>query len=66
MKFIIDDVHRKWSIWVAAFWGAFGAVITVLSALLYTEWDWRTGTLIVFMSATFAAARVLKQPGTDT
>jgi len=62
---LIEDIHGKWSIWVAGFWGAFGAVIAVLSAFLYTRWDWRVGALIIFMSATFAIARVLKQPGAD-
>lgn len=56
---------RLWSIWTAAFWGAVGAVIVILSAYLYNTFDWRVGALLVAVSASFAVARVLKQPGTE-
>lgn len=62
---IIDDWHRMWSLWIAAFWGAIGAVIAILSALLYVHFDWRLGVLLIAASASFAVARVLKQPGTE-
>jgi hypothetical protein len=65
MKLIAAPL-KKWSLWVAAFWGATGAVIVVLSALLYQHFDWRVGVLLVAVSASFAVARVLKQPGTET
>ena len=63
---IINDPHKKWSLWVAVFWGAIGAVIVILSALLYQHFDWRIGALLIVASASFAVARVLKQPGTET
>ena len=63
---IITDPYKKWSLWVAAFWGAIGAVIVILSALLYQHFDWRIGALLIVASASFAVARVLKQPGTET
>lgn len=66
---LIDDpwgeLKRLWSVRVAAFWGAVGAVIVILSAYLYNTFDWRIGALLVFVSASFAVARVLKQPGTE-
>ena len=62
---IIDHPHKKWSLWVAAFWGTIGAVIVILSALLYQHFDWRIGALLIVASASFAVARVLKQPGTE-
>lgn len=62
---IIETPHRKWSLWVAAFWGAVGAIIVILSALLYQHFDWRIGALLIVASASFAVARVLKQPGTE-
>lgn len=66
---LIDDwrkqIKRLWSVRVAAFWGAVGAVIVILSAYLYNTFDWRVGVLLVLVSATFAVARVLKQPGTE-
>ncbi len=66
---LIDDAYnefkRLWSVRVAAFWGAIGAVIVILSAYLYTTFDWRVGALLIFVSASFAVARVLKQPGTE-
>ena len=63
---LIELPHKKWSLWVAAFWGAVGGIIVILSALLYQDFDWRIGTLLIFVSASYAVARVLKQPGTDT
>lgn len=54
-----------WSMWVAAFWGGVGAVIVILSALLYSKFDWRIGVLLIAVSASFAVARALKQPGTE-
>lgn len=63
---IISAPHRKWSLWVAAFWGAVGAGIVILSGLFYETPDWRIGALLIFVSASYAVARVLKQPGTDT
>lgn len=65
-KYLIDDAHRKWSVWVAAFWGAVGALILVLGALLYQRFDWRLGVLLIVVSASFAVARFLKQPGTES
>lgn len=67
---LIDDwraeLARLWSVRVAAFWGAVGAVIVILSAYLYNTFDWRVGALLIFASASFAVARVLKQPGTES
>ena len=57
--------HKLASVWVAAFWGAVGGVIVVLSAFLYQFFDWKLGALLVFMSATFAVARFTKQPGIE-
>lgn len=51
--------------WVAAFWGAVGAIILVLSAYLYNTFSWWVGGLVIVMSATFAVARWAKQPGTE-
>ena len=62
---LIEAPHKKWSLWVAAFWGAVGALIVILSALLYQSFDWHIGALLIFVSASFAVARALKQPGTD-
>jgi hypothetical protein len=62
---LIEAPHKKWSLWVAAFWGAVGAVIVILSALLYQDFDWRIGALLIVVSASYAVARVLKQPGTE-
>lgn len=67
-RLLIPDwrkAHTWWSVWVAAFWGGIGAVIVILSALLYQHFDWRVGVLLIAVSATFAIARVLKQPGAD-
>lgn len=61
---LINAPHRKWSLWVAAFWGAVGAIIVILSAMLYQHFDWRIGVVLIVASASFAVARVLKQPGT--
>jgi hypothetical protein len=55
--------HKLASVWVAAFWGAVGGIIVVLSALLYQSFDWRIGALLIFVSATFAIARFTNQPG---
>jgi hypothetical protein len=63
---LIAAPHKKWSLWVAAFWGATGAVIVILSALLYQSFNWWVGVLLVTASASFAVARVLKQPGTES
>jgi hypothetical protein len=67
---LIDDAwtqfKRLWSVRVAAFWGAVGAVIVILSAYLYNTFDWWVGGLLILASASFAVARFLKQPGTDT
>lgn len=60
-----SEIKSKWSMWVAAFWGAIGAVILVLSAYLYNTFDWWVGGLVIVMSATFAVARWAKQPGTE-
>lgn len=68
MKLIDDwwtELGRLWSMWVAAFWGAVGALIVVLSAYLYSTFDWRVGALLILVSVTFAIARFLKQPGTE-
>lgn len=68
-KLIPDALHeakRLWSVWVAAFWGAVGAVIVILSALFYSTLDWRIGAALIVASATFGVARFLKQPGTET
>jgi hypothetical protein len=69
-RYLIDDARgvawRAWSVWVAGFWGAAGAVIVVLSALLYQRFDWRIGALLIAVSASFAIARFLKQPGTES
>lgn len=67
-KYLIDDAgdifRRAWSVLVAGFWGAVGAVIVILSALLGQRFDWRIGVLLIVVSASFAIARFLKQPGT--
>jgi len=63
---LVDNWHTRWSVWVAAFWGAIGALIVILSALYYQSTDWRIGAALIAVSATFAVARVLKQPGTET
>jgi hypothetical protein len=59
------ELGRLWSVRVAAFWGAVGAIIVILSAYLYSTFDWRVGGLLILVSASFAVARVLKQPGTE-
>jgi hypothetical protein len=40
--------------------------MVILSALLYQRFDWRIGVLLIVASASFAVARVLKQPGTES
>jgi hypothetical protein len=55
--------HKFASIWVAAFWGAFGGVLIFLPALAGLIPNWLFGILCVGMSATFAIARLLNQPG---
>lgn len=65
-KYIVEGLHRAWSVWVAAFWGAAGAVVVILSALLYQRFDWRLGVLLIVVSMSFAVARFLKQPGTES
>ena len=66
---LIDDwkaqLLRLWSVRVAAFWGAVGALVVILSAYLYNTFDWRVGALLIVVSASFALARALKQPGTE-
>lgn len=64
-KYIVCDAHKAWSVWVAGFWGAAGAIIIILSALLYQGFDWRIGLLLIVVSASVAIARFLKQPGTS-
>lgn len=69
-QYLVDDaarlLRRAWSVWVAGFWGAAGSVIVILSALLYQRFDWRLGALLIVVSASFAIARLLKQPGTES
>lgn len=65
-RYVVRDLHKKLSIWVAGFWGALGAVIVILSALLYQRFDWRIGALLIVVSASLAIARALKQPGTES
>lgn len=68
MKLIDDawsEAKRLWSVRVAAFWGAVGTLIIVLGAYLNYAFDWRVGALLVFVGASFAVARFLKQPGTE-
>lgn len=55
--------HKLASIWVAAFWGAFGGVLMFLPALIGMVPNWILGTLMIVMSLTFAIARLLNQPG---
>lgn len=61
-----EQIKRLWSVRVAAFWGAVGAIIVILSAYLYNTFDWWVGGLLIVVSASFAVARVLKQPGTES
>lgn len=63
---LVDNWHTRWSVWVAAFWGAVGGLLVVLSALLYVNFSWLIGALVIVISASIAIARVLKQPGTET
>lgn len=63
MKYVVTDWHKKWSVWVAAFWGVVGALIVILSALFYQAPDWRIGLALIIASASMAIARVLKRPG---
>lgn len=69
-KYLIDDARRvacrAWSVWVAGFWGGIGAIIVVLSAWLNQKFDLRLGALLIFVSVSFAIARFLKQPGTES
>lgn len=66
---LIDDwkteIKRLWTARVAAFWGSVGALIVILSAYLYNTFDWRVGGLLIIVSASFAVARFLKQPGAE-
>ena len=55
--------HKPASIWVAAFWGAFGGVLMFLAALAGLIPNWVFGLLCIGMSVTFAIARLLNQPG---
>lgn len=59
------EAKRLWSVRVAAFWGAIGALIVVLSAYLYNTFDWKVGVLLILISVSFSVARVMKQPGTE-
>ena len=63
---LIDNWHTRWSVWLAAFWGAIGGLLVVLSALLYVNFSWAVGALVIVISATIAIARVLKQPGIES
>lgn len=56
---------RAWSVRVAGFWGAFGAVIILLPQVADRLPLWIYGPLFIAMSATFAGARFLKQPGIE-
>ena len=61
------QAHKTyWSLWVAAFWGAVGGIIMLLGAFLYQSFNWWVGALLVVASTSFAVARYLKQPGTET
>ena len=62
---LIDNWKRLWSVWVAAFWGAVGAIIVILSAYLYSSFNWWVGGLLILASVSFTVARVFKQPGTE-
>ena len=66
---LIDDlwsqVKQLWSFRVAAFWGAVGGIIIVLSAYLNYIFDWKVGLLLILASISFAVARAMKQPGTE-
>jgi VIT1/CCC1 family predicted Fe2+/Mn2+ transporter len=65
---LIDDwknAHRLSSIWVAGFWGGFGGLLCILPAFINMDNLWILGPIILFMSITFAIARVTKQPGID-
>lgn len=55
--------HKLASIWVAAFWGAFGGVLLFLPALANSIAPWQYAVLCIFMSLTFALARITNQPG---
>jgi len=59
------EIRRLWSLRVAAFWGAVGGLIVVLGAFLNFSFNWGVGVLLILISATFAAARLAKQPGTE-
>lgn len=68
MKLIDDawsEAKRLWSVRIAAFWGAVGALIMVLGAYLNYSFDWKVGLLLIVVGASFAVARFLKQPGTE-
>lgn len=61
----VGVLKRTWSARVAFFWGGVGGLIVVLGAYLYKDFSWAVGLLLIAASASFAVARVLKQPGTD-
>ena len=66
MKLINDwrSAGKFWSLWVAAFWGAVGGAILILPAFIGVINPWVLGIVMLVMSASFAVARLLKQPGT--
>ena len=60
------EAKSRWSIWVAGFWGAVGAAIIILSALLYEDGvNFWTGGLLILASVSMGIARFLRQPGTE-
>lgn len=70
MKFLaFAELQRLWSIRVAIFWSAVGALVLVLPLVFdkLTEFfDWRlTGGVLFLAAMSFGVARALKQPGAE-
>ena len=66
MHFIDQDfkiAHKLASTWVAAFWGAIGAIITIIPVFITMENVWWLGPLMILIAITFAIARFTNQPG---
>ena len=59
------QAHKFATTWVAAFWGAFGAILTILMLFGSDLPLWVFGPLFIVMSITYAVARVTHQPGLD-
>ena len=60
-----DVLRRSWTIRVAAFWGALGALLAAWPGLAGELPAWAYALGAVLLGGSVAVARLLKQPGAD-